>query len=170
MKTLVIHPTDYSTRFLTEIYVGRDWTVINHNPSNKELKEQIKAHDRIVMLGHGTPSGLIGYGRFVINSEHVYLLRDKVCFCIWCNSDQFVEKYGLKGFYTGMIISEQGEAWMENIEISDEDLLYSNELLPRIVKDVIDSEDIATLVKEAYNSDTNPVIIYNHQRIYQTNK
>ena len=167
MKTLVIHPTDYTTRFLTEIYKDRDWTVINHNTSHKELKEQIKSHDRIVMLGHGTPYGLLGYGRYVINSELVYLLREKVCFCIWCNSDQFVEKYGLKGFYTGMIISEHTEAWMEGIEISDEDLLYSNELLPAIVKEVIDEENIAELVKESYKSDTNPVIIYNHQRIYQ---
>lgn len=169
MKTLVIHPIDHSTRFLSEIYADKGWTVINHNSSEKELVEQIKAHDRIVMLGHGTPTGLLGHGGFVINSKHVYLLREKICFCIWCNSDQFVEKYGLKGFYTGMIISEQSEAWMEGIDISDEDLLYSNELLPKIVKEAINHKDIAKKVKEAYNSNVNPVIMFNHERIYQTN-
>lgn len=168
MKTLVIHPTDYSTRFLTEIYRDRGWTVINHNPSSKELKKQIKEHDRIVMLGHGTPYGLLGHGRFIITSDYVYLLREKTCVCIWCNSDQFVKKYGLKGFYTGMIISEHSEAWMYDIELPDDDLLYSNELLPELVRKYIDNKNIAKLVKEGYNSDTNPVIIFNHKNIYQT--
>ena len=29
---------------------------------------------------------------------------------IWCNADQFVNRYNLKGFYTGMFISEVMEA------------------------------------------------------------
>ena len=118
MKTLVIHPEDYTTRFLTVIHEGHDdWTVITHDVSHKVLKEQIKKHDRIIMLGHGTGWGLLGHGRFVIDSSLVYLLREKDCVCIWCNANDFVEQYGLKGFYTGMIISEMDEAYMCNVKV-----------------------------------------------------
>ena len=110
MKTLVIHPKDTTTDFLSLIYEDKDWTVITDNISKSALKRQIKAHDRIVMLGHGMETGLIGFNRLVIDSNLVYLLREKHCVCIWCNADKFVLKYGLKGFYTGMIISEVQEA------------------------------------------------------------
>lgn len=33
MKTLVIHPKDSTTDFLSEIYSDKDWTVINTNTS-----------------------------------------------------------------------------------------------------------------------------------------
>jgi hypothetical protein len=46
-------------------------------------------------------------------SNYVYLLRDKIGVYIWCNANVFAEKYGLKGFYTGMIISEYEEALYE---------------------------------------------------------
>ncbi len=75
MKTLVIHPKDSTTDFLSEIYSDKNWTVVNTNVSKKFLKEQIKSHDRIVMLGHGTESGLIGFDKFIIDSTWVYLLR-----------------------------------------------------------------------------------------------
>jgi hypothetical protein len=52
--------------------------------------------------------GLIGFGDAF--NDYVYLLRDKIGVYIWCNANVFVEKYGLKGFYTGMIISEYEES------------------------------------------------------------
>src|ERR1035437_860766 len=127
MKTLVIHPPDASTDFLKVIYEGKDWALINTNPSTKFLKEQINLHDRIIMLGHGTEEGLLGFGRYVIDSTLVYLLREKECVAVWCNADQFVGKYGLKGFYTGMIISEIDEAlmFMHSGEFSYANIQYS---------------------------------------------
>lgn len=59
MKTLVIHPKDQTTDFLSVIYDDKDWTIINTNVSKSYLKTQIKSHDRIVMLGHGTDKGLL---------------------------------------------------------------------------------------------------------------
>jgi hypothetical protein len=49
MKTLVIHPKDQTTDFLSIIYQDKDWTLITDNPSKKYLKEQIKSHDRIIV-------------------------------------------------------------------------------------------------------------------------
>ena len=63
---------------------------INTNTSKSFLKQQIILHDRIIMLGHGTEEGLIGFNRFFINSSLVYLLREKICVCIWCNADGII--------------------------------------------------------------------------------
>ena len=73
----------------------------------------VNDHDRIVMMGHGYPHGLF-YS--YIDSKLVYLLKEKECVCIWCNSDQFVNRYKFTGFFTGMFISEVREANFFNIE------------------------------------------------------
>jgi hypothetical protein len=58
MKTLVIHPEDKTTEFLTTIYANlNNKTVIKGGISKSELRELIEAHDRILMLGHGAPFG-----------------------------------------------------------------------------------------------------------------
>ena len=170
MKTLVIHPIDATTSFLTEIYADKDWTVINHNPSHKELKAQIAAHDRIVMLGHGTEYGLIQPNnglRLIINSDLVYLLRQKICVCIWCNADIFARKYELKGFYTGMIISEYTEAIDFAVNTTADELLYSNIWFAKCVKDSIDAPNMLSAMKIRYDHDTNPVIDFNKKNLWE---
>lgn len=167
MKTLVIHPTDPSTDFLKQIYEGKGYTVINHNPSNKEIKDGIKAHGRIMMMGHGVPYGLIGHGRLVINSTHVQLLREKLCVGIWCNADQFFNKYKLRGFFSGMFISEVEEAAQYGIRITQDKIDYSNNLFAsefRKYESMITSHQ---LIKEHYNSFDCPVIQFNNDRLYE---
>ena len=165
MKTLVIHPKDSTTDFLCEIYKDKNWTIINTNTSKKVLKEQIKAHDRIVMLGHGTEKGLLGFRRFVINSTLVYLLRDKNCVCIWCNANEFVKKYGLKGFYTGMIISEYEEAIMFCISTSPQWITESNTDFALAIKNSIDEENMLEKVKLFYEGNSS-VVEFNRNNLY----
>jgi len=167
LKTLVIHPHDPSTDFLNVIYAGqKDWTVVtewgNEMPRSK-LIQLIKDHDRIIMMGHGAPTGLF-YTH--INSKMVYLLREKECVCIWCNADQFVNKYGLRGFFTGMFISEVLEAPMFGITTNQEDIDISNGLFVNIVTEFIDDYKLHSHLKETYVSDTCPVIQFNTQRLY----
>lgn len=167
MKTLVIHPKDPTTDFLKEIYKNKDWTIINHNPSKSELKKAIKDHDRVIMLGHGTGYGLLGFGRFVIDSRLVYLLREKDCVCIWCNADKFISKYKLKGFYTGMIISEYEEAIDYCIQAFN--LIHiteSNILFAEAVKESILEEDILKGIKERYKTKNNPIILFNQNNLF----
>lgn len=170
MKTLVIHPKDFTTRFLSEIYNGKDWTVISDNVSHSKLKKAIKDHDRVVMLGHGTEKGLIGHGRFIVDSTLVYLLRDKPeSVYIWCNADVFVKKYDLKGFYTGMIISEVEEAILYCVNFkSSSEIESSNILFAKTVKDAVDMKpgDIYAHVKTHYVSDDSAVIWFNNCNIY----
>lgn len=175
MKTLVIHPEDHTTNFLCEIYEQKlsnsDWNLIRDTVSKSELKRQIKAHDRIIMLGHGTEEGLLNpknYGD-IINSKLVYLLRHKICVCIWCNADVFVKRYGLKGFYTGMIISEYEEALMYSIHsFYHSDIEASNLLFANAIKESIDRDDMLENVKSIYTHDTNPIIDFNKQNIYHS--
>ena len=167
MKTLVIHPTDASTDFLTEIYRDKGYTVINHNPSHKELKDAIKNHGRIMMLGHGVPQGLIGYGRLIINPTLVQILREKLCVGIWCNADQFFNRYKLKGFFTGMFISEVEEAAHFGIRITQDKIDYSNDYFASEFRKYESLFSVHSLIKEHYNSFDCPVIQFNNDRLYE---
>ncbi len=166
MKTLVIHPFDVTTGFLSVIYEDkRDWTVIDTNVSAKFLKEQIKNHNRIIMLGHGSEDGLYGFNRMIIDSTFVYLLKEKQCICIWCNANVFVEKYGLKGFYTGMIISEYEEALIYCVQGDHQQIYNSNVLFADAVKKSIDEANILDSMKLLYD-DNNPVIKFNKENLF----
>lgn len=165
MKTLVIHPTDYTTRFLTLIHKDKDWTVITEDATKKFLKKQIKNHDRIVMLGHGTELGLLGYGKYIIDSSFIYLLSEKECVCIWCNADVFVEKYGLKGFYTGMIISEIDEAYYCGVRVEEDVLLDSNWLFAEAIQYSIDKPDMLEKAHSIYIGDSH-VVEFNKSNMY----
>lgn len=167
MKTLVIHPYDPTTYFLSVIYADKDWTVIRENPSRKKLVAQIKANDRIVMLGHGSNFGLLGFKRMIIDPSWVYLLREKQCVCIWCNADQFVVKYGLKGFYTGMIVSEYDEAVTYCLyPVTLAEITESNTLFADSISKAIDSPNMLEEVKGNYDTTCNSVIEFNKDNIY----
>lgn len=118
MSTLVIHPKDRTTDCLSVIYEDRGWDVIrNPETPNDVVVREIKSHDRIIMLGHGTPHGLLAasggfqFGKYIIDWRHVFYLKKKETYSIWCHSDKFFKHYGLKGFHTGMIISETSEEY-----------------------------------------------------------
>ena len=119
MKTLVIHPKDPTTDFLKPIYQALpDTTVVEGGVFKDEIIDLILQHDRVIMLGHGTPSGLLAVGRFpgdpppwnIIDHTMVPYLRRTENIFIWCNADQFVKHHNLKGLYSGMFISEVEEA------------------------------------------------------------
>lgn len=168
MKTLVIHPKDNSTDFLSDIYSDKDWTVITSIKSKSEMRRIIKDHDRIVMLGHGSEDGLYDFGfkRFVIDSSWVQLLREKQCVCIWCNANVFFEKYKLKGFYTGMIVSDIDEAYYFSLSTDWDMIVESNTLFSTAIKESIDSDDMLSIAKSIYDSDTNKIIDYNKHNLY----
>ena len=107
MSTLIIHPQDPSTKFLEKIYSSLSGKIIITGGITKEqVRDLIQSHERVMMLGHGSPSGLFSVGCFfetngyIIDHSMVEVLkrkRDNVF--VWCNADEFVNKYQLKGFY-----------------------------------------------------------------------
>ena len=134
---IVIHPNDKTTSFLKAIYAGRkDVTLIDETWSNRRIREAIGTAPQkeiVMMLGHGYGGGLFAplgedqFGRLIVDSGLVYLLREHTCIGVWCNANEFAEKYGLKGLFTGMIISEKSEADCFGVDIEGEDLTLCNE-------------------------------------------
>ena len=148
MKVLVIHPSDPTTDFLSVIYQDRtDWTVIRtgieYGLSKKSLKDKIKEHDAIIMMGHGTKYGLAdGDFNVVVDSNFVYLLREKITVGIWCNADEFYKKYDLMGLCTGMIISEYMEANLYCVNGDYAEIEQSNRDFARAVRDNLDLDNL----------------------------
>lgn len=144
MKTLVIHPDDRSTDFLKLIYVNKnDWTIMNRTDiTRKELIELIKNHDRIIMMGHGCPTGLFNPKRYslLIDDSFAPLLKTKETISIWCHSDQYFRRNNIKGFHTGMIISEVSEALyvLGHAPLNKEQTLENMETFARIINQCID--------------------------------
>ena len=86
MKTLVIHPKDRTTEVLSKIYENHkeDWTIVtDYNISESKLKKLIKKHDRIIMLGHGTPMGLLNpkYGGLYRRFQFSLFIKEKKGMC-----------------------------------------------------------------------------------------
>ena len=179
MKTLIIHPDDPSTDFLHPIYSGlKSATVLTKDVSQKQLEKEIRRHDQILMMGHGSPSGLfnvagIGEGYFTIGEKHVPLLRNKHCIFIWCNADKFVSRHQLKGLYTGMFISEVGESIYCGVPANQETVDASNSRFADLLGQAIlrapeNFNQIFEHVKGAYGelAAVNEIASYNHQRWY----
>lgn len=173
-KTLVIHPNDPTTDVLSVIYENKDWTIVRTIPYHSILREMINEHDRIIMLGHGSPYGLMnspGKGVFVIDPSFVDILKyKKQCVYVWCNADKFVERYDLKDcFYTGMIVSELREAeYMGISHYTLKDVDESNELFCGSIARSIDLpvDVLCENVKKEYITETNNIIHYNKHNIY----
>jgi len=65
MKDLIIHPDDPTTTFLSQIYAQlTNKTVIRGGISKSEIPKLIESHDRVLLLGHGSPYGLLSQGQF----------------------------------------------------------------------------------------------------------
>ena len=156
MKTLVIHPSDRSTDFLKIIYENhlndKDWTILNESETMtpQELFNLIKENDRILMMGHGVPYGLINPSRafkrfhgLVIDGSFADLLREKETLSIWCWSDQYFRNHKIKGLHTGMIISEVYEARyaIGKTPLNEEETLANMEMFARAFRDCIENTD-----------------------------
>lgn len=163
MKTLVIHPFDHSTDDLEDIYRGIDCTV---HRSNRKVHHLIKSHDRIICLGHGTEMGLLQIpynGAFLVDSRHVQLLRERECIFIWCYANLFMKKYGIKGFATGMFISEMDEALQYCVPFERGQIEESNRTFAGIVREHIHlpANDMKQPILEKYGQLTSPVSQFN---------
>lgn len=178
-KTLVIHPEDSTTVFLEPIYREvRNKTVITSGVTKKELLRMAEDFDRIMMMGHGFPWGLCSVDVFrslsheIVDHSWVPLLAGKKdSVFIWCHADHFVMYHELKGFYTGMFISEQEEAEYCGLQgISQEVVDESNNAFSTILAKYIhlDSKTIFKKVRKEYGmvAAKNPVAEYNVVRLF----
>jgi hypothetical protein len=179
MKNLIIHPEDPTTEFLSAIYVNlTNKTVVKGGITKSELRELIESHDRVLMLGHGSPYGLLSQGRFPDNS--LYIIDDSMVLplknksnsiFIWCHTDKFVQRHGLTGLCTGMFISEVGEAIYNGFEDIEWDMInQSNERFASIVSKYINEPIKVLYPKLVYEYEllarANPIVRFNLERLY----
>jgi len=181
MKTLIIHPKDNSTSFLDIVYTPiEDKTVVTGGITRKELRDLIESHDRVMMMGHGSPGGLFSVGQFkdtrgfIIDDSMVNHLKKKENnVFIWCNADKFVEYHELRGFYSGMFISETGEASYCGLPGTPQDVVdESNYGFCNIISKYINqnTDIIYENVKKEYGliAEENSVAFYNNLRLYKS--
>ncbi len=181
MKTLIIHPKDNSTSFLDIVYTPiEDKTVVTGGITRKELRDLIESHDRVMMMGHGSPGGLFSVGQFkdtrgfIIDDSMVNHLKKKENnVFIWCNADKFVEYHELRGFYSGMFISETGEASYCGLPGTSQDVVdESNYGFCNIISKYINqnTDIIYENVKKEYGliAEENSVAFYNNLRLYKS--
>ena len=183
MKTLIIHPADHSTSFLDIVYNSiPDKTVITGGVTKSEIQRLIREHDRVMMMGHGSPGGLFSVGQFkysgwrnsgyIIDQHCVPLLKQKKDnVFIWCHADKFVNLFGLKGFYSGMFISEVVEAVYEGLPNTKQETVdESNYGFVNIISKYINEPTgiIYENVRNEYGiiAEKNDVAEYNHMRLY----
>lgn len=179
-KILVIHPKDETTDFLSVLYKNipdEDVTIVTGGKTKEEVHDLIRVHDRIFMMGHGTEQGLwsarqFGDCSFVIDHTTVPLLKEKENNVhIWCFASSFFRRHNLKGFSTGMFISEVQEALYCGLELPSQEIVdVSNEafteLLERYILESSQSMYDHILLDYGELAKDNPIAKYNHSRLY----
>ena len=166
---------DRSTDFLKAIYEDLpNITVVTKDMPSDKLNKLITGHDRVVMLGHGSPAGLFGRTQsHIISSENVEALRGKENIYIWCHASMFVEDHKLKGFSTGMFVSEVSEARYCGVTTKDDaqsEINESNRAFASLVRSQID-KPVQMIHECCWNNytqkkmDESEVVRYNHCRL-----
>lgn len=176
--TLVIHCEDKSTKMLSQVYEGKNWDVLTNGNINKAtLHELLKNHKRIVMLGHGTASGLINVqkGGYIIGDSEAPYLKDKKLFVIWCNADKYFDYHhiGDGQFITGNMPSEVWECKAAGCgdissELMLENITYWSKLCADVVEKALsgDAQGAVDYVRKHYleKYGDHLVSIYNAER------
>ena len=136
MKRLILHPEDRSTDFLKPIYSNLENTTVVTGGIRyqRDIHGLIESHDQVIMLGHGFSDGLLsvrqfGLNPFIIDSRCAKYLSEKESnIFIWCYASDFVTKHKLKGYCSGMFISEELEALYHNVEATEDQINLSNDV------------------------------------------
>ena len=179
MRTLIVHPKDSTTDFLKPIYSSiSNKTIITGGVTKSELRKLIEINDRVIMLGHGSPFGLMSVNQFpyaganIIDETMATQLSKKTHnIYIWCFADKFVQRNRLNGFYSGMFISEFAEAFSWGFYISDRNLIKeSNECFASVVSlNIHQPLEVlfdSVIQEYAIMAKTNPIAKFNMERLY----
>ena len=124
---IVVHPKDPSTAMLQSIYEELDITFFDSYKQKEEILSAIRnapKDEPILLLGHGCPSGLLDmrYG-LLIDEDDAEILKDRPnLVCIWCYASSYAYLHNLKGFFSGMFISEPSEAYVHDVKATDDEV------------------------------------------------
>lgn len=182
-KTLFIHIKDKSTDFLERVYQDHEnCTIVRSYLHAEVMNELIRNHEQVVMMGHGSSSGLFAplhsQGGNIIDDSNVEALSEKNNnVFIWCYASNFAKHHNLQGFATGMFISEHAEAcWaLGSSKYSKQDessIAESNYLFVTLIKKHLQDniKTLAQCVTEGYSdenlvSDNKHTLNYNRKQL-----
>ena len=149
---------------LKKVYEGlENVTLFDSWKQRREMLAAIAAAPReepILLLGHGCPSGLydLRYG-LMLNDTDAELLKDRPNLVgIWCYASSYAAMHGLKGFFSGMFISEGREAAYLGVDATEEEanahardfserlggLLREGRPLEEVAKELMDPKHITS--------------------------
>lgn len=142
---------------LSRIYEGLDNVTVyrNRSKSNNKRILRITGDEPVMLLGHGTPQGLLNVSQngFAVGAEHVEWLRNRPIIGIFCYASEFADKYNLHGFFTSMFISNMEEALFEqryenatDENISEQDILFCDRI-HRLIADNTPLEQWPTILQ-----------------------
>lgn len=179
---LVIHPKDNTTAMLSALYDGLEAQVVDDYRSTKEmghLLHHVSMQERIMLLGHGSGKGLFFraddskdvFDKIIVGHPHAYYLRKHGgnIVAIWCNADRFARAEGLHGLFSGMIVSELGEASLYQIETTQADLNRENAKLAQRLRTLLDKNiPLSEIPKQMFALDDvrSPLTTFNYKNFY----
>lgn len=144
-------------------------TAISQALEKSFMRAQISQSDRVICMGHGLPQGLLGHGQLVIDEQEAGIFRRQPHnIYIWCNADCFLRQHNLKGFCTGMFISDLMEAFIFNVDATSQQIEQSNNLFADIIGDSLElsCREIKDRILEQYRIEGNKVVEYNRRNIF----
>ena len=139
---IVIHIDSQSdTAFLKKTYEGLENITLLYNPTKEQVNDALKASptEDVMMLGHGSPSGLFSadWRGNVIDATNANLLKGRNCVGIWCWAKKFAKNYGLKGYFTSMFISNEGEARSFGYNATNDEVFAEVEFFAKSINTLI---------------------------------
>lgn len=111
-------------------------SIFDYDRVEDALKQE---KDLVILCGHGNDAGLYypNFEDYIIDENNVNLLRNKTVVCIWCNANDFMYEFQLKGFSTGMFISDAEEALLYNMYDHSEAIPEANELFAKRINEFL---------------------------------
>ena len=130
MTVVFSNTGDVDTRVLAALWDDiPDARVLNIRPGTPDARRAVDAaiaeeEDALVLCGHGSPQGLfdpsvMARGDFLaiarnppylVDARNAPSIRARRVVGVWCYAAAFAESAGLRGFFTGMFVSNPKEA------------------------------------------------------------
>lgn len=133
MKATIVHSNagDTDTRVLAALWDGiPDARVLDVRPGTPSARRTVdvaiaEEDDTLVLCGHGSPQGLFDPGTmapgadlaaiarnppYLVDATNAPSIRARRVVGVWCYAAAFAESVGLRGFFTGMFVSNPLEA------------------------------------------------------------
>ena len=190
MTVVFSNTGDVDTRVLATLWEGYpNARVLDVRPGVRDARPRVDAaiaaeEDTLVMCGHGSPAGLFDPGLmargnlaaiarnppYLVDADNAPSIRARRVVGVWCHASAFAERAGLRGFFTGMFVSNPMEASFVGCPggdsaatITEQEVLFCRRVNELLRTDVPMSDWIPRLDAQADRS--LGVVRYNYDRL-----